>query len=119
MKSTMSFVVGLLLLESSTAWSQERESIQAKLQAAEIIPDVEYCTGDGHPLRLDMTRPKVPPDKPMPVVIYLHGGGWRGHKPETGTRFASRGFTRRSRPGRFSEQFHLALRSAQGCERAR
>ena len=63
-----------------------------KSQAAEVIPDVEYCTGGGHPLRLDMTRPKVRPDKPMPVVVYLHGGGWRGHKGKTGTRFASRGF---------------------------
>src|SRR5215469_7371693 len=92
MKLTIGFLAVFLLLESSTAWSQERESIQPKLQAAEVIPDVEYCTGGGHPLRLDMTRPKVRPDKPMPVVVYLHGGGWRGHKGKTGTRFASRGF---------------------------
>ena len=92
MRSTMSFLAVLLLLESSTAWSQQRENVQPKLQAAEVIPNVEYCTGGGHLLRLDMTRPKIPPDKPMPVVVYLHGGGWKGHKPETGTRFASRGF---------------------------
>jgi len=28
----------------------------------------------------------------MPALVYLHGGGWKGHKPETGTRFGSRGF---------------------------
>lgn len=44
----------------------------------EVIPDVVYCTTDsGLELKLDIYRPK--PEwrpTPLPVVIFLHGGGW-------------------------------------------
>ncbi|MBM4016778.1 MAG: alpha/beta hydrolase [Planctomycetes bacterium] len=44
----------------------------------EYIRDVEYGKGGGRALRLDILRPKQPPAQPMPVVVYIHGGAWRG-----------------------------------------
>jgi acetyl esterase/lipase len=37
--------------------------------------NVTYCTMDNVPLRLDIYMPDT--DGPWPVVLFLHGGGWR------------------------------------------
>jgi len=39
--------------------------------------DVEYCTGGGRALRLDVAGPKGPHD-PAPALIFVHGGAWEG-----------------------------------------
>lgn len=44
----------------------------------EDIKDVVFGTGGGRPLRLNIARPKPLPKKPMPVVVFIHGGAWRG-----------------------------------------
>jgi acetyl esterase/lipase len=40
-----------------------------------ITTDLEYATVDGVSLQLDLYRPEEP--GPVPVVLYLHGGGWQ------------------------------------------
>jgi len=48
----------------------------------EIHKDLEYARPDGHPLALDLYIPVDAP-KPVPLVIYIHGGGWMsGSKSE-------------------------------------
>lgn len=42
-----------------------------------LIRDVEYARVGGRPLYLDIYEPKKPIAKPMPAVIWIHGGGWR------------------------------------------
>jgi len=42
----------------------------------EVIRDVEYGKGGDVSLKLDIVRPKAQPKDPMPVVIFIHGGGW-------------------------------------------
>jgi len=42
----------------------------------ELIRDVEYGQGGGHPLLLDIYRPLQPIATPTPAVIWIHGGGW-------------------------------------------
>ncbi len=44
----------------------------------EIITDVEYGYGGPSVLRLDILRPKKQPSGRMPVVVFIHGGGWVG-----------------------------------------
>lgn len=44
----------------------------------EIIENVEYGTGSGHPLHVDIARPKETPKELMPAVLTIHGGGWAG-----------------------------------------
>ncbi|MFD0689670.1 alpha/beta hydrolase [Actinomadura fibrosa] len=40
-----------------------------------IESDIEFAVAQGTPLKLDIYRPDGP--APVPVVLYLHGGGWQ------------------------------------------
>ncbi len=42
----------------------------------EVLHDVVFGTGGGRPLHAEIARPKDPAMKPMPAVIWIHGGGW-------------------------------------------
>lgn len=63
-----------------------------------LIEDIEYGKVNGVPLMLDIIRPTELPDEPMPVIIYIHGGGWSsGDKAGVGGRewnsyFAKNGY---------------------------
>lgn len=52
------------------------------LQLAEVEKNVVYCTCD-IPLMMDIYYPPNT-DKPMPAIIYVHGGGWYSGDKETG-----------------------------------
>ena len=40
------------------------------------VPDVVYCSVPGYrPLELDLYLPRE--DGPVPVIVHVHGGGWR------------------------------------------
>ena len=46
-----------------------------------VVPDVQYCTGGGKPLLMDVFVPKHRTRTPTPAVLWIHGGGWeRGDK---------------------------------------
>jgi acetyl esterase/lipase len=46
-----------------------------------IVPDVQYCTGAGKSLLMDVFIPKSRIRTPTPAVLWIHGGGWeRGDK---------------------------------------
>jgi acetyl esterase/lipase len=46
-----------------------------------VLPDVQYCTGGGKPLLMDVFVPKHRTRTPTPAVLWIHGGGWeRGDK---------------------------------------
>ena len=48
------------------------DSIKAEL-------DIPYASTDNPRQRLDLYVPKTPKgDKPLPVVVFIHGGGWQG-----------------------------------------
>jgi acetyl esterase/lipase len=51
---------------------------------ADVLRDLEYAVVDGISLRLDLYLPSVQPTKPLPLVVWIHGGGWRsGSKDRT------------------------------------
>jgi len=55
------------------------------------MTEVEYASVDEHktlekPLFMDVAFPSVAPD-PLPVVLFIHGGGWTGGQREDGERF--------------------------------
>lgn len=59
------------------------------------VKDIEYGNADGHALLLDLYLPKDA-RKPVPGLIFVHGGGWKGgnrrdYLPYT-IRFAERGY---------------------------
>ncbi len=39
---------------------------------------------NGRSLKLDMLLPKKPVQGPLPLVVYIHGGGWNGHDKTEG-----------------------------------
>lgn len=47
------------------------------LEAARIQRDVTYGEADGVALKMDLYFPKQPASKPMPALMYVHGGAWR------------------------------------------
>jgi acetyl esterase/lipase len=60
-------------------------SLQLPAQTTEerftTISDVQYCTGGGQPLLMDIFIPKQRIARPTPAVLWIHGGGWeRGDK---------------------------------------
>lgn len=44
-------------------------------QAYQVTPDVTYLTANNMELKVDVYRPR-PVTDPVPVVVYIHGGGW-------------------------------------------
>ncbi len=49
-----------------------------------IERDVPYGAAGQRPLLLDIVRPKQEPKEPMPVVVFIHGGGWSGGNKQHG-----------------------------------
>ncbi len=71
-----------------------------------ILPDIVYTTAAGIPLSLDIIQPEPLPEGRMPVVLYIHGGGWMGgnRKGERNTFLAAHGFFTISIDYRLSNQ---------------
>ncbi len=44
---------------------------------AEVIRDIEYARPDGYSLLLDVYLPENAARKPVPTVVWVHGGGWK------------------------------------------
>ncbi|MDD3927979.1 MAG: alpha/beta hydrolase [bacterium] len=66
------------------------------LQDIEVLRDVEFGKGGDKPLLMDILRPSVPQAVPMPVLIWIHGGGWQNGDKRPGlmqlTPFAKKGY---------------------------
>jgi len=74
----------------------------------EFLPDVAYGKGGEKSLKLDILRPKKAPAQPMPVVVYIHGGAWKGGNkagmPLLCNRLAQQGYFCVSVEYRFSQE---------------
>ncbi len=69
--------------------------------AVQFEPDVQYGTGGGEPLLLNLARPTLDDAAqqaagPLPAVVCIHGGGWQGgnrsHFDELTRQLAARGY---------------------------
>jgi acetyl esterase/lipase len=50
--------------------------------------DVQYADTDHPRQRLDLLLPKEPADEePLPLIVFIHGGGWRGGNRREGLRY--------------------------------
>ncbi len=93
--------IGLVLAVSCAAQITSRT---AELQFT-LISDVQYCTGGGSPLLMDVFIPNHRDGAPTPAVLWIHGGGWeRGDKSgNSGAQFlANEGFVTASLSYRLS-----------------
>ena len=50
--------------------------------------DIPYCTADGVALKLDLAYPKNFANKPAPIAVFIHGGGWTAGNKNGGTNTA-------------------------------
>jgi len=54
------------------------------------IADIPYADNDNPRQKLDLFLPKAPkPDKPLPVVVFIHGGAWRAGNKRGGLRMVT------------------------------
>ncbi|HZK80995.1 MAG TPA: alpha/beta hydrolase [Humisphaera sp.] len=83
-RSPMLILALLLSTACLAAPSQAAQPPQAQSQKAPpALPrgikaerDIQYVP-DGDPAqRLDLYLPEAPSDKPLPIIVYIHGGGW-------------------------------------------
>ena len=85
-------LISLLLILALTATgcppqeeADERSDITLSITSVTITRNIEYGRVDGRPLLLDIYNPLKPIVSPMPAIVWIHGGGWRG-----GGKFPSR-----------------------------
>ncbi len=90
MKALRVIIPCLIVIACAHAQDENRSTADYSVAA-----DVQYCTGGGKPLLMDVFVPRTRIRRPTPAVLWLHGGGWeRGDKNgSSGARFlASAGF---------------------------
>ena len=46
-------------------------------ESGRVVPNISYCRGAGADLKLDLYLPQPLEDRPAPLAVYLHGGGWQ------------------------------------------
>ncbi len=78
----MKYMIALGLILAATPVGSEKPQgkkpeVAPALDGIQIERDVEYGKAGDISLKLDICRPKELPKEPMPVVIYIHGGGWK------------------------------------------
>lgn len=95
--SLLSFALFGLLLPDETPAQQKKKKRPFKLpENVELLRDVEYGKGGGRALRMHILRPKQQAKAAMPVLVWIHGGGWRAGNKNGGiprlAPFAARGY---------------------------
>jgi len=67
------FAVGMTLF-ASAVWAMVAEFGPPVPPGAKIIADIVYAKVGKRELRLDLLLPKEEPKKPLPVMVWIHGG---------------------------------------------
>ncbi|MCB1224413.1 MAG: alpha/beta hydrolase [Verrucomicrobiales bacterium] len=75
-------------------------------QGVRVERDISYIDGGDEAQRLDLYLPEAVPEKPLPLLVYIHGGGWRaGSKVGCPVAsYAARGYIVASVEYRFSQK---------------
>lgn len=63
------------------AQAQSRPAAQQAPEGVRVLRDLEYAKVNGKSLRLDAFLP-AGAAKPLPVIVWIHGGGWRAGSKE-------------------------------------
>ena len=53
-------------------------AISSAAEAVKVTRDIPYVAGGDPSQSLDLYLPEQPGDKPLPLIVWIHGGGWRG-----------------------------------------
>src|SRR5438477_10873399 len=66
--------LALLILCSATALARP----PATEPGVKIVHDLQYVPDGDNAERLDLYLPEQPASKPLPLIVWIHGGGWYG-----------------------------------------
>jgi len=95
MKLRILITAVLVLCFSGTIFAQQKQNRRNQNRSRRQISlpdnikvnsDIEYAQVDGESLLLDIYLPKKNPGRKMPVVVWVHGGGWRNGSKAGGGR---------------------------------
>src|SRR5438270_3738150 len=77
-------LAGALTMLASGALAQDSAltSVVRLENEFRIVPNVTYITASNYEAKLDLYVTRTP-DKPLPTMIWIHGGGWTGGVKET------------------------------------
>ena len=91
-------------LTSGQQNSVRRAPKPVALMGVQMVRDLEYVPGGHERNRLDLYLPEKAA-RPLPVILYVHGGGWPGGDKSNGPafRFAAKGYAVASMNYRFSQ----------------
>lgn len=122
----------LLLILPSFTNADEKSSLKSARKApaagqadvkrpadVKLERDISYVPNGDEAQRLDIYLPEKASDKPMPLVVHIHGGGWKGGSkyPCSLAFMASRGYVVASIEYRFSQKA-LFPAQIQDCQAA-
>jgi acetyl esterase/lipase len=76
---SLSVLIGLVFAAAAAA--QELSEVNASValfQRMRVVPNIVYTRANGWEGKLDVYAQRVPrqPGQPVPVVLFIHGGGW-------------------------------------------
>lgn len=104
--SLVCFAAGCLLI---SLWGAS-DAQPPSLDDVEVLRDVPFGKVNGRVLTMHIVRPKLTSSvaKPMPVIVWIHGGAWIGGSKDSGIPlllpFAKRGYLGASISYRFSKE---------------
>jgi acetyl esterase/lipase len=75
MKSPPVLTILLLVMGWPLLWEGRAEPLPPNTK---VFRDVEYVPGGGHSKSLDLYIPEGKPGVKLPLVVWIHGGAWRG-----------------------------------------
>jgi len=86
------------------AGAQKKGTGPAALEGVQVLRDLEYVQGGHERNRLDLYLPEKA-TRPLPVILYVHGGGWQRGDKSNGPafRFATNGYAVAAMNYRFSQ----------------
>lgn len=107
------------------AKDKAKGAVKAAAQPVRLPPgvraekDIQYVPGGDEAQRLDLYLPEQPADHPLPLIVYIHGGGWKGGSktPCPGAFFVPRGYAAAGVEYRFSQKA-LFPAQIQDCQAA-
>jgi len=99
----------LFSLFAATLTAQTPNAVQKPFQppaGIKMEKDIAYIEGGDEAQKLDIYVPETPSDKPLPLIVHIHGGGWRaGSKfPCPMTAMVLKGYAVASVEYRFSQK---------------